>query len=77
MLLAIYGAALLKNPNKREGRIWAKDFHKRLKQTDARLSEISIKNYRAALLMSYMGINGKTLEKLRDKRLYRFIRRKV
>ena len=75
VLLICFVSAMLKSPDRRSGRQWARFLYRRLKAQSPTLYRASRKQYFACLLLSFLGIRGGALMNLQKFRLYRALRR--
>jgi len=76
LLFNYYVVALLKNPEKKKGREDAARFREEMMAVEPRLVELVDSKYRLTVLMSRLRVSGKTLEKMKQPKLY-YIYRKL
>jgi|GEM_PF-520840 len=76
-LLSCYVAALVKNPNKKDGRKQIKNLRNELKAKDLTLYTRTEKQYLVCLFLSFIGFTGETLTNLQKNRFYRFFVKKM
>ena len=70
MLLSCYMTAMLKSQDKKNGRVWAKELRKKVKQRDLPLYRSSSFNYYTCLFLSHMHFDRGWLYKLQRNRMY-------
>lgn len=75
VMIIYYLAALVRSPNKKEGRAQAKAMHMRIRECQSDLYAALRKQYIFNRIISYLGINGDIMSKLRNLRIYRFFTR--
>lgn len=73
ILLSYYAAALLKNPDRKNGRVQARALRERVRERDGELARFAGKRYRLALALHHAGICGKRWAALRQAPGYRLL----
>lgn len=75
MLLSYYMVSLLKDPNKKRGRADAKILSSRIKKSRPDLYAVSRRQYAICSILSYCGVTGAKIAKMRTYPLYKFMTR--
>jgi glycosyltransferase involved in cell wall biosynthesis len=75
MLLSYYSIMLIKNRDKKNGRVAAKNMKCLMKQTNRELYKTSLFKYCVCLLLSYLNFTGDTFTAIRHSAVYNFLRK--
>lgn len=75
VMIIYYLAALVRSPDKKGGRAQAKDMRARIKKRQPDLHTALRKHYVLGMIISYCGLSGNMMAKLRNLRVYRFFTR--
>jgi len=72
VLISIFTAAIIKNPNKKAGRKYSQKLYRRIKTESPKITQIAKKRYFATLLCYYLKIDSTKILKLQKLKLYRY-----